>query len=76
MLRMTLDDGVSQVRLRVEPGVGVGLGHLLGKRIVAEVTKTVKWKLASGREKRSYVLISASPSDAAQEVSDPLLPGS
>ena len=76
MLRMTLDDGVSQVRLRVEPGVGVGLGHLLGKRIVAEVTETVKWKLASGREKRSYVLISASPSDAAQEVSDPLLPGS
>ena len=58
-LRMTLDDDVTQLRMDVEPAVGLHLGAMLGQRVVAEVITTIKWKLASGKERRSYELLSA-----------------
>jgi hypothetical protein len=62
MLRMTLDDDVTQRRLSVDPEIGVTLGSLLGKRVTAEVETTIRWKVASGRERRTYKLESAEES--------------
>lgn len=62
-LRMTLDDEVTQLRMDVEPVVGLHLGAMLGQRVVAEVETTIKWKLASGKERRSYELLSAQVAD-------------
>ncbi len=70
MLRLTLDDGGKQVRMNVEPDVGVQLGPLLGKRVSAEVALTVKWNLATGREKFTYTMISATEGEADGEPRD------
>jgi hypothetical protein len=63
-LRMTLDDEKTQLRMDVEPAVGLHLGAMLGQRVVAETETTIKWKLASGKERRSYELLSARLADA------------
>ncbi|MGW4947206.1 hypothetical protein ACWEOZ_37100 [Actinoplanes sp. NPDC004185] len=60
-IRVTLDDDITQIKMGVEPDVGVTLGPLLGRRVVAEVETTITWKLATGKERRTYKLLTAEP---------------
>lgn len=65
----TVSDGVDKVRLTIDGGspllmdvsqeVGLTLGKLLGRRVVAEVETTITWKLATGRETSRHRLLAA-----------------
>lgn len=63
MLRMTLADG-TQRRLSVDPELGVHLGTLLGRPIVAQVETTTTWHLTTGKEVRKHRMLDAHQEDA------------
>lgn len=57
-LRLHRDDD-KEVRIAVDPEIGVSLGPLLGKKVVIQVEAEVRWNLTSGKETRTRHLISA-----------------
>lgn len=57
-VRLTPGQG-PQIRLAVNPDVGLGLGAWLGRRVAIRARKTTMWKLASGKETVQYELLDA-----------------
>lgn len=64
-IRLTLADDTN-LRMTVDPDLGISIRSLLGETVIAEVETKVTWKLASGAERRTRHLIEARLSPEVQ----------